>query len=67
MPMHFCKSEKLLVHTTNYFDMKSKESITVVILSQKYAVILMFNVLISSCSILKPAGTANEVPLLHLV
>lgn len=43
---------------------RSLQKVESVTLPQKYAVISVFIVFISSCSILKPAGTENEVPLL---
>lgn len=63
--MHFCKFEKLLAYRMNNSDEnRTLEKVKTVTFSEKYAVIPIFTVFISSCSILKPAGTGNEVPLL---
>lgn len=61
----FASLKKLLAYRINNSDEnRSLEKVETVTLSQKYVVIPVFTVFISSCSILKPAGTENEVLLL---
>lgn len=67
LPMRFCKLKKLLAYRiNNSSENRNLEKVETVTLSQKYVVIPIFTAFISSCSILKPAGTENEVPLLSL-